>query len=94
MLSSCSFDVDGVPEARRSIVTVELDRIADSCGYGVPLMDFQGRRQHFDLWAAKKVRVGGPDALLDYQREYNATSIDGLPAVDLPAVDLPLPVTE
>ena len=89
LLSSCAFDVDGVPETRRSIVTAELDRIADSCGYGVPLMSYEGRRQHFDLWAAKKLRVGGPEALVDYQREYNSVSIDGLPAVDLP-----LPVTE
>ena len=42
LLSSCRFDVDGVPEIRRSIVTVELDRIADSCGYGVPVMSYQG----------------------------------------------------
>jgi hypothetical protein len=85
LLSSCGFDaVDGVPEARRSIVTVSVERIADSCGYGVPLMSYQGRREHMDLWAAKKLRVGGPDALLDYQREKNSVSIDGLPAVDLP----------
>jgi hypothetical protein len=90
LMSSCGFaSAAGVPEARRSIVTVEIDRIADSCGYGVPLMDFQGRRQHFDLWAAKKVRVGGPDALIEYQRELNSLSIDGLPAIDLP-----VPVTE
>ena len=86
---SCGFSVDGPPEARRSIVMVALDRIADSCGYGVPLMQYEGQREHFDLWAAKKLRVGGPDALLDYQREKNAVSIDGLPAVDLP-----VPVTE
>ncbi len=85
LLSSCGFEaVDGVPEARRSIVTVSVERIADSCGYGVPLMSYQGRREHMDLWAAKKLRVGGPDALLDYQREKNSVSIDGLPAVDLP----------
>jgi hypothetical protein len=85
LLSSCGFaSVDGVPEARRSIVTVSVERIADSCGYGVPLMAYQGRREHMDLWAAKKLRVGGPDALLDYQREKNTLSIDGLPAVDLP----------
>jgi Pyridoxamine 5'-phosphate oxidase len=86
LLSSCAFDVDqGVPEARRSIVVVAVDRVADSCGYGVPLMSYEGQREHFDLWAAKKVRVGGPEALADYQREHNAVSIDGLPAVDLAA---------
>lgn len=90
LMLSCGFDdVGGVPEARRSIVVVEVDRIADSCGYGVPLMSYEGRREHFDLWAAKKVRVGGPEALVEYQRELNSVSIDGLPAVDLP-----LPVTE
>ena len=84
LLASCGFDLGCVPELRRSIVVVSLDRIADSCGYGVPLMSYQGRREHQDLWAAKKLRVGGPDALLEYQREKNAMSIDGLPAVDLP----------
>jgi Pyridoxamine 5'-phosphate oxidase len=85
LLSSCGFDdVGGVPEARRSIVTVSVERIADSCGYGVPQMTFSGHREHMGLWAAKKLRVGGPDALLDYQREKNSVSIDGLPAVDLP----------
>jgi Pyridoxamine 5'-phosphate oxidase len=88
LLLDCGFASPAVPESRRSIVTVEVDRIADSCGYGVPLMEHRGRREHFDLWAAKKVRVGGPDALLDYQRDKNAVSIDGLPAVDLP---LPVP---
>jgi hypothetical protein len=48
-----------------------------------------GQRDHLELWAAKRIRVHGPDAMLDYQREKNAVSIDGLPAVDLP-----LPVTD
>jgi Pyridoxamine 5'-phosphate oxidase len=89
VFESCGFDADGIPELRRSIVVVEVDRVADSCGYGVPLMSHQGHRQHQDLWAAKKLRVGGPEALLDYQREKNEVSIDGLPAVDLP-----IPLTE
>jgi len=90
LLSSCGFDaVGGVPEARRSIVTVSVERIADSCGYGVPQMSYEGQREHMELWAAKKVRVGGPEALIDYQREKNSVSIDGLPAVDLP-----VPVTD
>ena len=45
---------------------------------------YDGLRPHSGAWAAKKLRVGGPEALLDYQREKNAHSIDGLPAVDLP----------
>jgi hypothetical protein len=80
----CAFPVPPTPEARRAIVLVEVERVADSCGYGVPLMKHEGRRPHAEAWAAKKVRVGGVEALLDYQREKNSTSIDGLPAVDLP----------
>jgi hypothetical protein len=83
-VGACGFPEPAVPESRRAIVMVELDRIADSCGYGVPLMSYDGRREHLDLWAAKKLRVGGPAALVDYQRENNTVSIDGLPAVELP----------
>jgi hypothetical protein len=84
LLGRCAFDDGGVPEARRAVVVVRVERIADSCGYGVPLMTYEGRRPHSDAWAAKKLRVGGPQALLDYQREKNARSLDGLPAVELP----------
>jgi Pyridoxamine 5'-phosphate oxidase len=80
----CGFEQVEVPQSRRAIVLVEVDRVADACGYGVPLMTYSGQRPHSDAWAAKKLRVGGPDALLDYQREKNARSIDGLPAVELP----------
>jgi hypothetical protein len=80
-----SFDFDGpaTPEARRSIVMVDVTRIADSCGYGVPLMSYEGEREHTDLWAQKRLRVGGPEALTDYQRKKNSSSLDGLPAVDV-----------
>jgi Pyridoxamine 5'-phosphate oxidase len=82
----CDFLDPATPEARRAIVVVEVERVADSCGYGVPLMSYEGQRPHMELWAAKKVRVGGPEALLDYQREHNSVSIDGLPAVDSPTL--------
>jgi hypothetical protein len=79
------FDFAGpaTTEARRSIVVVDVTRIADSCGYGVPLMSYEGEREHTDVWAKKRLRVGGPEALTDYQREKNAKSLDGLPAVEL-----------
>jgi pyridoxamine 5'-phosphate oxidase-like protein len=80
----CAFEPTDVPRARRAIVHVRVDRVADACGYGVPLMTYSAQRPHSGAWAAKKLRVGGPDALLDYQREKNARSIDGLPAIELP----------
>jgi predicted pyridoxine 5'-phosphate oxidase superfamily flavin-nucleotide-binding protein len=79
------FDFAGpaTTEAHRSTVVVDVTRIADSCGYGVPLMSYEGEREHTDVWAKKRLRVGGPEALTDYQREKNAKSLDGLPAVEL-----------
>ena len=62
---------------------MRVSRVADSCGYGVPLMSYEGERPHSDLSTAKRLRVEGPDAMLDYQRAHNLESIDGLPAVDL-----------
>ncbi len=84
LMELCGFAQPSIPEARRAIMLVEVLRVADACGYGVPLMKHEGQRPHADLWAAKKLRVGGDEGLLDYQREKNAVSIDGLPAVDLP----------
>jgi Pyridoxamine 5'-phosphate oxidase len=83
LLARCEFDEPEVPQSRRSVVLVHVERVADSCGYGVPLMSYEGQRPHLDAFAGKKLRAGGPDALRDYQREKNSESIDGLPAVEL-----------
>ena len=61
----------------RAIVRVEVDRIADSCGYGVPRLRFEGERTQLPAWAERK----GGDGLREYQRTKNAASIDGLPAL-------------
>ena len=83
LLTRCGFAEPAAAEARRSIVVVHVHRIADSCGYGVPLMSYEGERPHSDKWAAKKLRSEGPDALVEYQREKNAESLDGLPAIEV-----------
>ena len=46
-------------------------------------MSYEGRRPHMEAWASKRVRTGGTEAIRDYQREKNAESLDGLPAVEL-----------
>ena len=69
---------DPPEHAVRSVVRIEVERIADSCGYGVPLMRFDGKRDQYDAWVDKKVRDGGLD---EYVAEKNAVSIDGLPAI-------------
>lgn len=71
-----------IEEARRAVILVEVERIADACGYGVPLMSYEGEREHAEAWAAKKIRVGGGQALDEYMAEKNTVSIDGLPAYD------------
>lgn len=65
------------PQGTRAIVVVEAERISDSCGYGVPLMDFAGHRDAMDKWA----RLKGPEGLADYRAEKNAASLDGLPGI-------------
>jgi hypothetical protein len=72
----------GPPESTRAVIVVEIERIADSCGYGVPLMSVDGEREHYELSAAKRLRTGGPDALVKRRAEVNGRSIDGLPALD------------
>jgi len=71
-------------EAVRSIIVTELDRIADSCGYGVPLMEVQDERD--TLIRYNEGQTAEEHAA--YRAEKNAVSIDGLPALDgLPVMD-------
>ncbi|PYC66382.1 pyridoxamine 5'-phosphate oxidase [Micromonospora arborensis] len=61
--------------AVRAVITVEVDRISDSCGYGVPLMDFRADR---DLLLTAHSRRTADDLAI-YRATRNAASIDGLP---------------
>ncbi|MEE9285155.1 MAG: pyridoxamine 5'-phosphate oxidase family protein [Dehalococcoidia bacterium] len=66
-------------EGVRSVIRVALERITDTCGYGVPLYQYQGQRTQLTRW----VRSKGPEGLAAFQREYNAHSIDGLPGLNV-----------
>ena len=83
LFERAGFEAFEVPASHRAIVVVHVTRVADSCGYGVPLMEYAGERPHQAASSAKRVRVHGSDAYLDYQRRHNAASIDGLPAVEV-----------
>jgi hypothetical protein len=61
----------------RSVIVVELDRLADSCGYGVPLFEFAGQRTQLPAWAGRK----GAEGLARYRTQKNRESIDGLPGL-------------
>jgi hypothetical protein len=60
----------------RGLVRIHVERISDSCGFGVPLMEFVATRPQRDLWLERK----GEEGTRAYVRERNAASIDGLPA--------------
>jgi hypothetical protein len=62
---------------RRCVVLVDLARIADSCGFGVPLYEFKGGRTQLAQYAERK----GPAELERYKGQKNRESIDGLPGL-------------
>jgi hypothetical protein len=66
--------------AGRAIIVVAVERVSDSCGFGVPIYEFDHDRPQLGDWADRK----GADGLATYQRQKNAASIDGLPALRWP----------
>jgi hypothetical protein len=61
----------------RAFIRIDVTRVADSCGFGVPLFDYRTNRDALQQWAESK----GPTKLEAYRREKNARSIDDLPGL-------------
>ncbi|HEU5157267.1 MAG TPA: pyridoxamine 5'-phosphate oxidase family protein [Streptosporangiaceae bacterium] len=61
----------------RSIIVIDVTRIADSCGYSVPMMDLVGERTLLDDQHGRRTAAQWPERV-----KVNARSIDGLPALD------------
>lgn len=74
----------GERRGARAVIMVDVERVSDSCGYGVPLYDHVGERDLLPAFMDRK----GADGQATYRRAKNRTSIDGLPAFD----DDPVPV--
>jgi hypothetical protein len=66
-----------LPPGARSVIEVEVTRVSDSCGFGVPLMELVDQRRLLPEWAQRK----GPDGIADYHATRNQSSIDGLPGL-------------
>lgn len=66
-----------VYEGTRAIIVVEITRVSDSCGYGVPLLKYEADRPTLPAWCRKR----GTEGLKIYRSEKNRHSIDGLPGV-------------
>ncbi len=64
-------------ENARSMIVVEIERVQDSCGYGVPLFQYERERTQLQAWARKR----GVEGLKEYRAEKNRKSIDGLAGV-------------
>jgi hypothetical protein len=58
----------------RQLIVLDIESVQTSCGYAVPMYTYAGERDTLARWAEKKGTVG----LLDYWREKNQVSIDGL----------------
>jgi len=78
-----TFDIaDEQRRAVRSVITVEVTRVGDSCGFVVPRMDYVGERDQLYRYADNRIRKLGEDAVLEYVSENNAESLDGLTGLD------------
>jgi hypothetical protein len=60
----------------RQMIVADIDRVQTSCGFGVPLYEHVGERDHHFKWADKQ-GVAGLEA---YQQKHSLVSIDGLPS--------------
>jgi len=59
----------------RQVVVQHVESVQTSCGFGVPLMGYEGQREELLRWTEKKGEAG----LRRYVAEKNRESIDGLP---------------
>jgi hypothetical protein len=66
----------------RAVVLVRAERVSDSCGFAVPLMDYrEDRTLHTDYFDRKSE----PEfAAYCARKDYVGVSVDGLPALPLP----------
>ena len=63
------------PLGTRQIMRLKFDLVQTSCGYGVPLFDYNGERAAIENWHDNK----GPEGIKSYWEQKNLSSIDDLP---------------
>jgi hypothetical protein len=64
----------------RGIIEVRLDRIQESCGWGVPLYAYEGERSRLVDYNAKRTQA----EFMERRYATNSESIDGLPGLSRP----------
>ncbi len=65
--------------AVRNFVVIEVNRIRDACGFGVPVFDYKSERDSLKRSHSAK----SADELQQYRSEKNSRSLDDLPGLDL-----------
>ena len=73
-LQACFAETPGI----RAVVVVDVERVADSCGWGVPVLTEPSERDLLQPFLTRKGAAGH----VAYRRSKNLVSIDGLPAFD------------
>lgn len=58
----------------RQIIVADISEVKTSCGHSVPFLSYTGERDTLQRWAAQK----GEQGLIDYRKEKNAVSMDGI----------------
>jgi hypothetical protein len=66
----------------RNFVVIEIQRIRDSCGYGVPLYEFNGERESMRNYVTAKTE----DEIVQRRIENNEKSLDGLDGLNIEAM--------
>lgn len=87
--SVCAFHDEGFAEKlkwfpgfdrARAIITINLSRVMDSCGYGVPFYEFKGERDQLKRSHTFK----SVEDWHEYRYDRNPESLDGLPGLVRP----------
>ena len=63
--------------AARNIILIDVERIIDSCGYGVPQYEFKAHRDSLPNYFANQ----SEEDILAYRKNSNSESLDGLPGL-------------
>jgi len=71
----------------RSIIRIHVERVSDSCGFGVPVYEFKQDRDGMRKWSEKK----GADGVREYVATKNAASIDGIPGLSVNEAEIVSP---
>jgi|GEM_PF-107542 len=80
---------DAPPSGTRQIITIAVDMVQTSCGFGVPLYTYRGERDALTKWTDKKGEAG----IIAHWRKDNVISLDGAPIHILEQNGIP-PISE